>query len=102
MSALADGDRGRNAPVVPVVDVEPGSNGYESATTAHKTTLRSGPKARVDIGGDGSAATTNGTQTSGVSVEALRRREPDLDRFVAALLALAVTELDSEHAKAAE
>ena len=102
MSGLADSRWGLNALGRPVVDVEPGKNGYESATTAHGRTLRSGREARVDRGGDGGAAATSRTRSSGITVDTVRRREPDLDCFVAALLALAVAELDAERAQVAE
>jgi hypothetical protein len=93
LTSAASPDRGLEARSVPVVDVEPGGNGYESATAAPGDALRSGRRARVDSGGDGGSATT--VRSPGVAIDAFSR-EPDLDRFTAALLALALHELDQE------
>jgi hypothetical protein len=98
MPGLADSGRGRNERVVPVQDVEPSSNGYKPATSENYRTLRSGRKARVGRSSDGESPRGSRAHAAeaGIVVDAVRRREPDLDRFTAALLALALHELDQE------
>jgi hypothetical protein len=95
---ISPADRGLNASVGPFSDVDERANRFKPATITCDRVLRSEPRARVAIGGDDGSRTAAGN----VSVETVRRREPDLDRFVAALLALAVAELDAERADAAE
>lgn len=98
LTSAFDGGRGLHGRIAPVPDVEPGENGYESATNARAEALRSERKARVALSGDDGAGRTSRTRSaaSAVAVDAVRRREPDLDRFTAALLALALHELDQE------
>jgi hypothetical protein len=89
---------GRNARIVPLVDVDPNPNGYATATTAREAALGSGAEARVRRTGDDGAGRTTRTRSAGAGavVDAVGRRTPDLDRFTAALLALALHELDQE------
>jgi hypothetical protein len=98
LTSASGGDRGLNPRVVPVQDVEPSENRYESATTARNGALRSDHKARVERSGDGRSPRGSRARdaTTGVVVGAVRRRDPDLDRFTVALLALALHELDQE------
>jgi hypothetical protein len=77
-------------------------DGPESVTIVRDRALRSDHRARVGLGVDGVATDRIRASAAGVSIDAVRRAEPDLDRFVAALLALAIHELDAERTEAEE
>jgi hypothetical protein len=77
-------------------------DGSESVTILRDRALRSDRKARVGVGGDGAGTDRIRASAAGVAIDAVRRAEPDLDRFTAALLALAIHELDAERVEAAE